>query len=108
MSAQQGLRLNDVNSANRVQYLPIASDGLFKRLWETGLFHEINRTCGTLVDDYEEDFVGASSITGLMAAVEAIAEKEKGATPDVKDFFMELHKLAANALSQKRPVLFVL
>jgi hypothetical protein len=51
--AEEGLRYNDVNESTQAEYLEISRD-LFSNLWEIGLFDEINRRCGSLIDDYEE------------------------------------------------------
>jgi hypothetical protein len=106
--AEESLRCNNVNTTTQVQYLPITNDSLFEGLWKSGLFHEIYKRCGTLIDDYEEAFVETSGMPGLTAAVEAVAEKEYGTQPDVYSFLVALHKLTTHASGIERPVLFVL
>jgi hypothetical protein len=105
-NAEQSLRANDVNTATAVQHLRIIGDAFFESLWKTGIFQEINRRCGSLIDDYEEEFVELANIPRLAVAVEAVAQAIS--QPELKAFFGALRKLAIAALALKRPLRFVL
>jgi hypothetical protein len=106
--AEEDLRCNSVNSTTHAQYLPIRSDTLFEKLWEGGFFHEINKWCGTLIDDHEEEFIEASSLPRLIAALDAIAERASGTQSDVQGFLVELRQITIYASRLNRPLLFVL
>jgi hypothetical protein len=104
--AEESLRSNDVEVNTRVKHLTIPDDGLFEKLWKTGIFHEINRRCSSQIDDYEEEFIEAPRIPDLTAAIETIAGETTQA--DLRAFLTELHKLTTAASMLGRPVLFVL
>jgi len=106
--AEEALLSNEVEMAIHLQHLPIPTEALFEALCGHVLFDEINRRCGTLVGDYEEEFVEASRITDLIGATKATSEREDGSLPDSTAFLHELHKLTTRALELDRPVLFVL
>jgi hypothetical protein len=104
--AEESLRCNDVNGTTAVQVLPISTDAFFENLWKAGLFQEINKCCGSVIDDYEEEFLEAAYIPTLAETVETLVQQTS--QPDLKSFLVDLRKLADTALALKRPILFVL
>ena len=105
-NAEQSLRANNVSDATNMRYLGIPNDEIFETLWEIGLFREINSRCATLLDDYEEQMVEASSAAEILAAIESVA---KNATqPEVAKFLEETQNLVYEASALSRPILFVL
>jgi len=104
--AEEALRSNDVEKNTIVQHLPIPDDAFFEKLWKIGIFHEINQRCGSLIDDYEEEFIEVTRIPSLTEAIEKVSGETTQA--DLKAFLTELHKLTTTASAIKRPVLFLL
>jgi hypothetical protein len=106
--AEQSLRLNAVDATTHVQKLRIKSDTLFDSLWNIGLFHDINQRCGTLIDDYEEEFVEASDVQNLMAAIEVAVSKGDKLDSNARSFIADFQSLTIKALELNRPVVFIL
>lgn len=104
---EECLRAYDVTEDANVHLVKIPDDELFILLWQLGLFEEINRRCGSLIDDYEEEMVNATEIHKVLDAIDVIAS---AALPDtrVRGFLRELQTLAHEALRLSRPMLFVL
>ena len=75
-------------------------------LWESGLFRTINRRCNTLIDDYEQEFVEASDVMEVSAAIEEISMHDM--RPALKLFLTDLQELCIKASRISRPILFVL
>lgn len=107
-NAEEELRANDVSNTTNVRYLGIPGDRIFELLWQIGLFREINSQCATLLDDYEEEIIEASSAARLFTVVEKIAKNSEAQQPDVAEFLEELSELVKEASTLSRPVVFVL
>ena len=106
--AEESLRANNVNDSMNVRYLSIANDWMFETLWEVGLFRAINSQCASLLDDYEEEMVEASSAAGVLAAIELVAGNASAQQSDVAKFLEDMRLLADEASKLSRPILFVL
>lgn len=106
---EEQLRRNDLDESARVEYLSIPSQHIFELLWESQIFADINDRCGTLIDDYEEEFVELSSLNSVIDATKRQMNSPKiKSLPEVQRFLMDLVQLAAKARSENRPLLFVL
>jgi len=105
--SEERIRAYDVDANSNVRHLKIPSDNLFLSLWRIGLFDEINRRCGTLVDDYEEEIIDAQLVGMILDAVDAKLAAACGDANSVQ-FLHDLRELVREALSLSRPVLFVL
>ena len=108
MDAEDRLRANDVSATTEVRILEIPCEGLFESLWRLGLFQEINARCETMIDDYEEEIIEASSSESVIAAIDSIVRNSDALQPDVVKFFQGLRTLAQEAYVLSRPLLFVL
>lgn len=106
--AVESLRRYEVDDQTRVKYVPIHTDALFLELWNLGLFKEINARCGTLIDDYEEEFLNPPQLASALAVIESIQKKSTSSNLRVNDFLKELDSVARKAYSTSRPLLFVL
>ncbi len=104
--AELEIRSNVVDETTQVAHLAIQGEALFDYLWSSGLFREINRRCGSIIDDYEEEIIDACELPNLLAAVKWVAECED--SPEAMRFLEQLSMLASSALALNRPVLFVL
>jgi hypothetical protein len=91
-----------------VRHLSIANNRMFEKLWEVGLFREINSRCASLLDDYEEEMVEASSAAGILAAIESVSGNAAAQQPDVVKFLEDTRILVNEASTLSRPILFVL
>ncbi|MEX0777834.1 MAG: hypothetical protein WD042_19205 [Phycisphaeraceae bacterium] len=79
---------------------------MFTALWRLKLFDQINARCGTLIDDFEEEWVEASGVAEVAAAVDAVADAARD--PGVAALLLALRSLAHEAQASSRPLLFVL
>jgi hypothetical protein len=105
-AAEEDLRYNDIEPTTAVRCLKITTDQLFANLWNSGVFEQINNLCGSLINDYEQDFVESSQLKKLRNVVE---EAIGGASNrELKDFLISLRELANSAILINRPLLFVL
>lgn len=106
--AEEALRGCNVDASTQVLYLPIADDSLFGKVWDCGLFQEVNGRCGTIIDDYEEELIEVDQLPNLVTAIVAVAERVTKTDSDVSVFLTEFLRLATTASGLKRPVLVVL
>ena len=102
--AERSLRANDIDLSTKVHFLEIP-DGFFDSLRRHGLFDEINLRCGALLDDYEEEIIEASSLDGVLAAVDEMVGKTEEREPEL-EFLTQFHALIRKAISTSRPLLF--
>ena len=106
--AEEALRNGDVDATTNVQHLIIPDNGLFERLWRIGLFSEINAQCGSMVDDYEEDFIEAPSVAGIRLAIDVIERSPFSRSLEVAKFLEDMRALVELASMGSHPVVFVL
>jgi hypothetical protein len=106
--AEWCLRANKSYQDMHVDYLPIIDDPMFECLWSCGILQEINRLCGTLIDEYEEEFVEVQDILSLIGVFQSKVECVSSTHADIAPFLSELGKLAQKAAGIGRPLLFVL
>jgi len=105
-NAEECLRANNVNASIHVRFLPISDDELFRVLCQLNLFNKINARCGTLVDDFEEEWIDASNTKKLLELVDSFAVVSHN--PNIINFLADLKLLAGQADALSRPLLFVL
>jgi len=106
--AEEKLRINDVDQQTPVEYLQIKDELLFELLWELQLFETINARTGSLIDDYEEEFIEPEDVGRIREAVDEILLKEGAQCSEIRSFLRELSRLAAKAERSQRALLFVL
>lgn len=95
----------DVDESTAVEFLPISSDALFYELWEIELFAEINRQCGSLIDDYEEEWLRQEQLPASACAVVALLRQHRSGA--VGEFLNQLSALISKAADTKLPLYFV-
>ncbi len=106
--AERNVRTHDVSKTENVRLLKIPSQGLFEALWHLGLFREINDRCSSLLDDYEEELIEASSTCEVLAAIDSVIGRPGAHDLEVIEFLKELRALARDASTLSRPLMFVL
>jgi hypothetical protein len=106
--AEECLRANDVDTTTNVRVLAIPSEEMVDSLWRLGLFREINSRCATLLDDYEEEVVEASSVGAILGAVDSVARHVDAREPEMLEFLEGIRDLVRKACALSRPLLFVL
>ena len=106
--AEDGLRNNNVDESTSVQYLKIPDESFFEALWELQLFQEINARTGSLIDDYEEEFIDPPVIGRILNVVKEVRLKEGAQLPEIQSFLSNLSDLASKAAELQRGLLFVL
>jgi hypothetical protein len=59
LTSDAAAKMNDgeIDESTEVYFLPISTHNLFSSLWGIGLFDRINQACGTLIDDYESEWL---------------------------------------------------
>ena len=105
--AEELLKINEVEETTSVRYLDIEDEKGFENLWAVGIFQKINERVNGMIDDYEEHFVEASKMSGVMAAIDDVRGANK-LSNDVESFMGSLVSMASEASSIERPLLFVL
>ena len=105
--AEELLKINEVEETTSVRYLEIEDEKGFENLWAVGIFQKINERVNGMIDDYEEHFVEASKMSGVMAAIDDVRGANK-LSNDVESFMGSLVSMALEASSIERPLLFVL
>ncbi len=106
--SEELLRVNDVNEQTLVRYLEIPDESFFEILWALGLFQEINARSGSMIDDYEEEFIETGAIGSILESVEEVKSKPNAQNMEVQAFLNELLSLALESQKLQRPILFVL
>ena len=106
--AEESLRYDDIDETTRVRHVGIAGQSFFETLWELGLFQGINARAGSLIDDYEEEFVGSDSLVSILESINEVRWKRRAATDDIETFLNDLSALVIDAKNLNRPLLFVL
>ncbi|MCB1099807.1 MAG: hypothetical protein KDN22_29840 [Verrucomicrobiae bacterium] len=94
-----------VSSEAEALCLPIDTDALFYEIWATNLFQDINRSCGVLIDDYEEEKLPPEA---LGAALTVVSNHLSKARSQVFSFLKELEKMIKEAIKLSFPVYFIL
>lgn len=94
----------DIDESAAVDYLPIADETLFLRLWDIGLFATINKTCATLIDDYESEWLAPDHFPAAAIVVERLLKNNSDG--DVGDFLRRLLVLIDRATKAKLPLYF--
>jgi hypothetical protein len=106
--AEKLLLQNDIEMDTPVDYLEIPDQAFFELLWELGLFQEINSRVGSMIDDYEQEFIAAESLRLVRDAVEAISMQRAMMRGDIHEFLSKLKILTEKGIALKRSMLFVL
>lgn len=104
--AMERLRDNDVDLSTHIRVLKVPSNKVFANLLQLKLFEEINKRCTAIIDEYEEEWIDASAVTGIAEAIDAI--ERIVCDPDTARFLSELRTMASDAGKMHRPLLFVL
>lgn len=90
----------------RLSLLTIEGDDSFYEIWDSGLFQAINSRIGTLLDDYEEEFVATND---LPAIIEVIGTDYLSANSKVvNEFSRRLRELCGIGVMLGMPLIFVL
>ncbi|MCA9294270.1 MAG: hypothetical protein KDA20_10690 [Phycisphaerales bacterium] len=103
--AEESLRVNDVDHSTHVQVLDVPDDVL-SDMFEMGLFEAINANCETFIDEYEDEWLDAAAMGGVLHAIDSVAGLAR--RPSTKTFLANLRTLVVEASEQSRPLLFVL
>lgn len=95
--------LLDINQcpADQLEELVLPQEQ-FDKLLSTGLFKEINRICGLMIDDYEDESV--SEMVAVQAVIELIQSKQWD--DDVNDSMKKIESLFVKAKEYNTSVHF--
>lgn len=99
----------DVTGNEQIAFLKISdSDDYFYKLWDTGVFHQINAAVGSFIDDYEDSAVeGLPALQQTKGIIEDLLQ-EHFYDPELREFFAELHALCDTAIESDMPLIFIL
>jgi hypothetical protein len=96
-------RFLDLNKCPPDQLEEIAlTQEQFDKLWSAGLFAEINKICGSLIDDYEDGSI--STMNSISAVLELIQSKQW--SEEVTDSVTKIEGLLEKAKEQNTSVHF--
>ena len=104
--ALRELRSDDIKDQSRFKVIEFPDDEQFYRIWNAGVFQEINRTCGTMIDDYESEEV-INDLDTLTAVLEASISKRSFLDQD-KRLLQQIRDLAVEANTLKTSLFFIL
>ena len=94
----------DVDESIAVDYLPITNEAMFYRLWDIGLFTAINKMCGTLIEDYEAEWLQPEHFPN--AATVVTKHLKRNANGEIGDFLEQLLALISRAKESNVPLYF--
>lgn len=100
------IRKYSLTETTKVEMVSFEDSDKFYRIWQSGLFKEINAKCGTLIDDYEECLLEPDELRIACEVVQNHAKVTRDSK--VKDFCHELSQLLNVADARQFPVIFVL
>jgi hypothetical protein len=93
-----------IDSPIRVEWLPIFSDSIFEKIWESKIFQDINSVCKTGISDYEEVQLEVDKIVIALRVIREARFKDD----QVVMFCKKLDGLLSDALISKKTVYFIL
>jgi hypothetical protein len=88
------------------EFKTISVDAIFQILWAFGIIAEINRACGSIIDEYEEEKVGVELLPKMVDMIDKKYCHPPG--PLVAAFCSELRALCLEGIQLKQPIYFVL
>ena len=103
--AIQRLVANDIESGSDMESIRVP-DTLFSKLWGSRFFSDLNRECGTIFSDYEEDFLPVDRVTDARRVLRHRLATEVDS--ESLEFYRALHALFERAEGTGYPLLFVL
>lgn len=106
--AENRLRINDIDESVAVRYLEIPDQSSFENLWALGLFQAINAKAGSMLGDYEEEFIEPSAASNIHQAVIEVQSKAELLNLENQSFLVQLSDIVQESEKLKLPILFVL
>lgn len=99
----------EVGATINVEWLEIADDEVFKKIWRSGLLQEINGFCGTKINDYEEEEVPPDCLTKIIGYLEQGSRFTTSSNDDdIRYFCSRLLDLCRKGCASNRPLYFIL
>jgi hypothetical protein len=107
LTSDAAATINDgeIDESTEVYFLPISTHNLFSSLWGIGLFDRINHACGTLIDDYESEWLLHDQLANAGAEVNALQRQYPNG--DVGEFLQQLSAQICRATETQSPLYFV-
>jgi hypothetical protein len=102
--AAEQIDAGNVDESTPVQFLPIPGEALFGELWGSGLFAAINRACGSLIDDYESEWLQPEQLPAAGRVVDALHRKRPDG--EVGEFLRGLSALIGRAIEGRMRLYF--
>jgi hypothetical protein len=81
-------------------------DALFNELWSGKFFYELNRECGTVFSDYEEDFLPVDRVSDARRIL--LKRLARDVDGESLEFYRDLDAFLETAETTGYPLLFVL
>lgn len=95
-----------VSTGSDVQYLSIENDVFFYRLWQTGIFEELNKRCNVLIDDFEEEDLQPEYLKEALSIITKYRSLVKDS--QIYKFLRLFESLVKRGISLGFPVYFIL
>jgi hypothetical protein len=97
---------SDVDESVPVDFLPIDDDLQFNQLWDIKLFSEINDACGTLIEDYESEWLLPEHFPAAIPVVRRLHSKNSNGP--IGHFMRRLSDMIDRASRARMPLYFEL
>ena len=94
----------DVDESTAVDFLPIPEESLFLQLCGIGLFATLNQACGTLIDDYEAEWLRPEQFPVAARVVGQLLRQNPNGP--VGEFLFRLSVLIGQAAETQLPLYF--
>lgn len=94
-STEKEVRNYSVSERSKVEVLGLKDDHFFFKIFE--LFREINNSCSTMIDDYENELVEPEKIPKILTVIDVFLVNNQEC--EINDFLEELIALLNKAKS---------
>jgi hypothetical protein len=94
----------DVDESAHVEFLPIGDQNLFEQLWNIRLFSEINYACGTIIADYESEWLPAEKLPVAAKVVRRLLDQNPNGV--IGGFLERLLVMIRQAAELQMPLYF--
>ena len=104
-SALLEIRSDTITDQSHFRVVPFTGDEQFYRIWKTGVFLEINRRYGTMIDDFESENIEGDF--DMLANLLLDASNDNSLLEQDRDLLREMRDLAVQAKGVKTSLFFI-
>lgn len=78
---------------------------LFDKLWDSGIIEKINTETGSLIDDYETEFIEMTQLDSIITIIHNLRLSKLDS--DFQDFILQFKSLVEMAKDSRKPLCFI-